>query len=242
MLTSINGLHVEIQYSGSAAAYWDGNVVALNPGSPILEASYLSDLVRTDLSADLVTSLIAGQVAHELAHIVDLTVQGKTSLDRSLSASTTLSHDSSYPVRFDDTQSESARMQMRERFAMYFEYAVVDRMGLSVKPVADIKSVYLTMVMNILEYVSPKKITELVSRAKQKLKDDHPVRLKLERLAYRVLGGHPIAQSFPLSKDDVFEALLAIRTPEKRLERLGQSIIDSELEKQANQNESGIYN
>lgn len=240
LLTSIDGLHVEIGYSRSAEAAWDDNVIALNPGSPILEANYLCDLVRTDISADLVKSLIAGQVAHELAHIVDLMIQGKTLLDRNLSASTTLTHDSSYPVRFDDIQSESARMQMRERFAVYFEYAVVDRMGLSVESVADIKRVYLTMMMNILEHVSPRKLTELVNRAKQKLKGDHPVRLKIESLANRVLGGHPIAQSFPLSRDDVYEALLAIRTPERRLERLGQSIIVQELEEHANQNESGV--
>lgn len=240
IINKINSLEILVGFGRGGGASQDGELVYVNPSDALAQARYLSEVVRTEVTADMLKSLLIGQIAHELGHIVDFSVENGTVLNASLSASCALKHEDEYPVKFDNPESENAHLQMRERFAMYFAYAVLDKMGLTTEAESDFKRIYLTMAFDVFKNISVKRLTEFVEEAKNSSKLDKVTKARIVSLGEMVLSGHCIAQAYPLKKEQVYEALTSISTPKSKLDRAMQKLAVDGFEKELEQKDRGF--
>ncbi|MCA9397636.1 hypothetical protein KC573_02305 [candidate division WWE3 bacterium] len=239
ILQQLNKLEIQVGYARGGGATQDGELVYINPSDSLAQARYLSEIVGVEVNSDMLKSLLVGQISHELGHIVDFTVDNKTILNSSLSASSMLRHEASYPVKFDNPESDNSQLQMRERFAMYFAYATLEKMGLTTEAESDFKKIYLTMAFDVFKNVSVKRLTEFVEEARNSQKLDKITRAKVVSLGEMVLSGHCIAQAIPLTKEQVYEALLSISTSKNRLERAMQKLAVDGFEAELEQKDKG---
>lgn len=218
---AINNVSIEYTYNtkqGSGASL-NGELVIFNKVTPINKALHIAHLLSDGkVTADLIKTFVVQTCAHEFGHIIDSSLfPGIT--DDSLTASSTVPQEAYYPVEFSDSQvSTNRRTQFRERFAMYFENAVIERMGYSQDAAEDFRRAYLSMSMLFFTKVTPKRLTELADYAKETLKADNTTRQRIEGLADYVLSGHSIAQAFPFTKEQVCFGLVQVYTPSNRLE------------------------
>lgn len=168
------------------------------------EAFFLSSIMKTQLSQNILKTVLAGSVAHELGHIINyLPYSGVAPIQCSNNIDT--ANESSYPVKYENEQ-EAWTDDWQERFAEYFEIEIIKKLGLSLEADRDLRKIYLSLMLPLLEHVTPKQLAQLNIEIRKKTDANHPAR-RYAQMARNALFGSHITHLFPFNKGQISKSI-----------------------------------
>lgn len=209
-LAILQNLDLRFTADGGSQVPLGQRYIEIDLVAPFLDAGFLTTITRQELSGDLIKTFLAQSIAHEIAHLIDQGLAPESGFGHLQNVSQKIQDkDADYPIKYEDYDNSPERIKdWGERFAVGFERSVVKKLALSLEAIDDFRKAYLSMVVQTLSKIPPRRLSDFMSCLQQSLPANDKRRIIMEDYLKALLAGETTSQAFPFNEEQIYEALI----------------------------------
>jgi len=188
------------------------SVVNINLNQVINTARTIAKISRTEVTETLLKLVLATDIGHETAHVLDLLTSTKSKRTPHYVSKFIQVDQRNFPIKLTTDASAIAQnywvKNNKERFAVFFEQEVVERMLLPIDAFKFYRNFQMSLNLYVFSIIQPLQWAQLRHAAIQKYPPTNQLRMAIEHDVESIIGGNTISQCFPFSQDEILSGFL----------------------------------